>query len=979
MAVGGLPVSATADQPLYVRLLEERLRDLEQRLLAVEATAAPTVAAGGQGENGTSDSRQGTEGTNGESDLHALQFPEPAFRGIAPLPPDLVPPIVPKVRRMGFIPYVNRALPAKDCPAVEVLHSQLPFDRDKENNDKFVASLVNVSPEKALEMIRSLGVERSQLDPAVVAVRINSRPLSELLLSLLCDYHGKLPEAFEMVRPFKHEIFYHGDVRRELAELEANQRTDAERRLVEDLRCYTEVMDRIVAFYSKFDTLAAADDFKVHWEDLWHLFKPGETIVYPAATATPCAVDYANLHKGSRRAEQTLWRVYTRRTRRNPDGTHSFWVKAYCIGYDGEAFLCQKEWFQIPRYEWLTSVTSLRVFPIRFSSNAEGLMAHVVQEGRKFRDFLETRVVAHDGWASEPDGDAATLRHVTGDVIIDFAETFKANPGWEPVYRPPANPQLGSRGSLERSRVDSVCHWIENGKLQKEETPQSFWAESQVGRLEKREFCCYRDRFLSTFWDPDKVRYALHDEDYHLLPSRLFGYSLQDRKFVSVSVSNLRPIENSSRRFQDLIIDESHEKMLRALVRSHFARKELRELSGVHITNQDIIQNKGKGLIILLHGVPGVGKTSTAEAMAMEFKKPLLPMTCGDLGLEPEAVENSLKELFRLAQTWDCILLLDEADVFLTERIPSDLRRNALVSVFLRVLDYYSGVLFLTTNRVGTIDEAFKSRIHASLYYRPLTKGQSERIWAMNLRRLVEIEQEKFQATNEPPLVIDQDGILQFAREEFQKGKDGTEGRSRWNGRQIRNAVLIASALARYDKADTDTSGGGPQADRRYDLRVDHFRTVVRSGLAFERYLYKVKRMTDGEKAFVDGVRADHANVTVRSPSSATESAQGLARPQGIGLPPQMVQQWPHAQANAHAQPYNVPHGDSGMHSPVYLSPTSHIGSMQHPQQQQQPYSVDSGYPGQMGHTQLASYPASPLGGYPQGHSERQRDYDSSD
>jgi hypothetical protein len=48
------------------------------------------------------------------------------------------------------------------------------------------------------------------------------------------------------------------------------------------------------------------------------------------------------------------------------------------------------------------------------------------------------------------------------------------------------------------------------------------------------------------------------------------------------------------------------------------------------------------------------------------------------------------------------VVLLDEADVFLEERDMKDLKRNALVSVFLRALEYYDGILILTSNRVGT-------------------------------------------------------------------------------------------------------------------------------------------------------------------------------------------------------------------------------------------------------------------------------------
>ena len=96
--------------------------------------------------------------------------------------------------------------------------------------------------------------------------------------------------------------------------------------------------------------------------------------------------------------------------------------------------------------------------------------------------------------------------------------------------------------------------------------------------------------------------------------------------------------------------------------------------------NQDLIRGKGSGLFILLHGVPGVGKTATAEAVAQANKKPLFVITCGDLGFSPKEVEVSLGNIFRLAHLWDCVLLLDEADIFLTRREHNDLKRNALVS-----------------------------------------------------------------------------------------------------------------------------------------------------------------------------------------------------------------------------------------------------------------------------------------------------------
>jgi hypothetical protein len=66
--------------------------------------------------------------------------------------------------------------------------------------------------------------------------------------------------------------------------------------------------------------------------------------------------------------------------------------------------------------------------------------------------------------------------------------------------------------------------------------------------------------------------------------------------------------------------------------------------------------------------------------VAQRYRKPLFAITSGDLGSITDAVEYSLTAIFHLATVLYCILLLDEADVFLEEREKSDLQRNAVVS-----------------------------------------------------------------------------------------------------------------------------------------------------------------------------------------------------------------------------------------------------------------------------------------------------------
>lgn len=143
---------------------------------------------------------------------------------------------------------------------------------------------------------------------------------------------------------------------------------------------------------------------------------------------------------------------------------------------------------------------------------------------------------------------------------------------------------------------------------------------------------------------------------------------------------------------------------------------------------RDIIADKGGGAPILCAGPPGVGKTLTAEVYSEVMARPLYSVQCSQLGLTPEDLEKELLRCFRRAQRWNAILLLDEADVYVRAR-GDNLEQNAIVGVFLRVLEYYGGVLFLTTNRSDKVDDAIISRCIAHIDYPVPSPDEQRRIW----------------------------------------------------------------------------------------------------------------------------------------------------------------------------------------------------------------------------------------------------------
>lgn len=141
-------------------------------------------------------------------------------------------------------------------------------------------------------------------------------------------------------------------------------------------------------------------------------------------------------------------------------------------------------------------------------------------------------------------------------------------------------------------------------------------------------------------------------------------------------------VEGGKTPFEELVIEEEYKKTILALIQSHSAGPNSlkRRIQQGESVSMDLVKGKGRGLVILLHGAPGVGKTSTAETVAAHTKRPLYPITCGDLGTTATAVETALERHFKLAHKWGCVLLLDEADVFLARRQEGDVQRNALVS-----------------------------------------------------------------------------------------------------------------------------------------------------------------------------------------------------------------------------------------------------------------------------------------------------------
>lgn len=162
----------------------------------------------------------------------------------------------------------------------------------------------------------------------------------------------------------------------------------------------------------------------------------------------------------------------------------------------------------------------------------------------------------------------------------------------------------------------------------------------------------------------DRNREFMDDTQYLIYPPRVLDYHLESRTWLELRSNKMVDIKRikSQEAFDKLELAKTQKDLIRELVESHTSG------TGKKPLMEDIMKEKGKGLVILLHGPPGVGKTPTAESVAQLAGKLLSSVSPSDVGLNAAGVEHNLEALFELAARRHAVLLFDEADVFLESR-----------------------------------------------------------------------------------------------------------------------------------------------------------------------------------------------------------------------------------------------------------------------------------------------------------------------
>jgi hypothetical protein len=259
---------------------------------------------------------------------------------------------------------------------------------------------------------------------------------------------------------------------------------------------------------------------------------------------------------------------------------------------------------------------------------------------------------------------------------------------------------------------------------------------------------------------------ANHNTTWSLPFVRIF--SMKHKQYLYVDIGNLKEHVFHQEGREKIVLPEK----MRVALNSIFNAKQ-------DAIFGDLFHGRHGGIVVLANGPSGVGKTLTAEVFAEYQKRPLYTMEMGEIGTSLKEVEANLQRIFARAKKWNAVLLFDEADIFLSERVASDLERSAIVGIFLRLLDYYEGTFFLTTNRGDGIDKAFKSRVTLYLDYPELSPEIRKIIWTNMLgAAAIEVtEDASWDVVSKAPL----------------------------NGRQIRNQVRLLKLMYPDNKVKTSS------------------------------------------------------------------------------------------------------------------------------------------------------------------------------
>ncbi|OXV10801.1 hypothetical protein Egran_01438 [Elaphomyces granulatus] len=587
---------------------------------------------------------------------------------------------------------------------------------------------------------------------------------------------------------------------------------------------------------------------RVAFAMLWWIYKPGTSVYIqtsgvvhvciisdiksnlddpPSHPDRPSQASAYYAHYPDRPPEAPTYPEY-----QNPKDDVKYWtLYLWYLDSDGMRIARSQTLCRITAYMGLKEVTSLDACPVStWDTFDKGeRRKKIMTRGRYLLNALQKGflLARYDG----PSNDG--LRYYTGTVVIDYRRGLFHNKSAAPIignvkdhcphFRDYDEIVVNESGDLReeilieepqdairdllpfRDSYNQVGHSVRTGTTMRAayvEEPEFIKFSPRTSTRRHKSYSPERHRSSDTEVAPEgkvQVRKDLDDNQVLLLFPKTRAFALKTKQWLVIGADYISEIVPSEESIDNLVVGENELKTIRGL-----AKRQDNYLAPW---------------------------TYTVEAIAEWLHRPLLALTVADIGTAETRVERELIKWFTLAEAWNAILLVDEADIFLERRQNRDLARNGLVSAFLRRMEYFRGLLFLTTNRVGQIDDAFISRVHVAIGYKALSGEDRQKIWKGFFRKLAKERAGKIQVATAA-----KKWVLEMA----------VKGTAQLNGRDIRNALQTAITLAETEceeDPDFDPSTMTVVVDQ------SHFQRVLDISNKFHEYVRSIRREDEKKRA----------------------------------------------------------------------------------------------------------------------------------
>jgi hypothetical protein len=336
---------------------------------------------------------------------------------------------------------------------------------------------------------------------------------------------------------------------------------------------------------------------------LWALFKPNSiayTTTYGAADHPRCfKVDLAYQDKSFARGEYYV-------------------VEGRYLEYDGKDYGLGDFEIHIDHFKGPRKIAALATYPIQYHKDEKNVRAELIDRGKKFVSLSGMNFKFMKGLAFQKRKKQLLKFNINGRVMVD-PKTFR---------RVLANYMISSvkqQAADEHDSDDESCSECENEVSDSYDDNLASDVEESGGRRYRVVGDGPSARVVEVDSDDDaapqekldklpagaegdgdagKVR-QFSEEELLIASPVVLGFSFTEKDWFEFSLSGISDIVWNEGAFDSLVLPAAHKNIVKAQVSSH-------KFHGTE-TIDDIIQGKGKGLVFVLHGPPGVGKTLTVS------------------------------------------------------------------------------------------------------------------------------------------------------------------------------------------------------------------------------------------------------------------------------------------------------------------------------------------------------------------------------